>query len=261
MSLAFTGGVAFTYAAGVIGVHRFAVWRRRARAQNYPSLDWLDWDALLAGVWSSGASRPAAALRPLEGGPAPLALSSAPLAPEKAAAFSVLTRLVQGAVIDGPAFIAAGFSESEARWLALLAARTTNPDRLLERVAATVPRTAAEAVFREYLSLTHAVTPLSVEWQVYASKRRLSAALRRFGDVPALYFARARASSLLGFTQGVLDDVARAVFFSREAPFYVEAVVAMPFVHDARPPLARACQAAQERLGAQEALSSNDKAE
>jgi hypothetical protein len=71
--------------------------------------------------------------------------------------------------------------------------------------------------------------------------------MKRFGDVPALYFVRARASSLLGFTQSVLDDLGRAVFFSREAPFYVEAVLAMPFIHESRPPLAMACEAAKAR--------------
>ena len=77
-------------------------------------------------------------------------------------------------------------------------------------------------------------------------------AIRRFGDAPALYFARAHASSLLGFHQSVLDDLGRAVFFSREAPFYVEAVLSMPFVQELRPPLAVACRLARERQAPEE---------
>ena len=74
------------------------------------------------------------------------------------------------------------------------------------------------------------------------SKRRLSAALHRFSEHAALYFVRAKASALLGFNASVLDDLARAVYFGRQSPFYVAAVLESPFVEEARPALWRACR-------------------
>jgi hypothetical protein len=209
----------------------------------------LDWDTLLTGVWPAGSPAAAGGVTPREGGPPPRCLAGPPPAGREAA-HALLVRLVAGEVMSGSDFEAAGFSGGEARWLGGLAERTTAPAALLRRLELQPPESAAEAYLREWLSLRYAVTPVSMEWQVYATKRRLSVAMRRFGEVPALYFARARASSLLGFTQSVLDDLGRAVFFSREAPFYVDAVLAMPFVQELRPPLARACRHAQERMSA-----------
>ncbi|MER2563956.1 MAG: hypothetical protein ABTQ32_24710 [Myxococcaceae bacterium] len=247
MSLVFTGGVALAYTVGVVGIHRWSVWRRRTKAENYPPLDWLDWDTVLSGAWPMPQTRtPLTGVAPREGGPAPRCLSVPP--PEgRTAAQSLLVRLTQGERLESAAFEAAGFSGGEARWLAGVSERVEAPVALLGRLQSQPPVSAAEAYVVEWLSLRHLVTPLNVEWQVYASKRRLSVAIRRFGDVPALYFARAHASSLLGFTQSVLDDLGRAVFFSREAPFYVEAALAMPFVQELRPPLARACRDAKAR--------------
>jgi hypothetical protein len=249
MSLFVTGGVALAYTAGVIGLHRWAVWRRRHRADNFPALDWLDWDTLLSGLWPSAPpkTQPQGAA-PRDGGPPPRCLSVAPPAGREAA-HALLLRLVQQEAIDVAAFEGVGFSGGEARWLAGLSERVRAPTAVLARLQAQAPVSAAEAYLLEWLSLHHDVSPLTVEWQVYASKRRLSVALKRFGDVPALYFARAHAASLLGFTQSVLDDLGRAVFFSREAPFYVEAALSMPFVEEQRPPLARACRDAKSRLG------------
>lgn len=250
MSLLFTGGVALAYTVGVVGVHRWAVARRRAKAGNFTALDWLDWDTLLAGVWPAGASNELIGVAPREGGPPPKCLSGPPPAGREAA-HALLLRLVAGEVLTNATFESVGFSGGEARWLTGLSERTSAPSALLDRLGAQAPESAAEAYLLEWLSLRYAVTPLSMEWQVYATKRRLSVAMRRFGEVPALYFARARASSLLGFTQSVLDDLGRAVFFSREAPFYVEAVLSMPFVQELRPPLASACRAAKDRMSAE----------
>jgi hypothetical protein len=241
MSLLFTGGVALAYTCGVIGVHRWTVYRRRARADGFPALRWLDWDALLAGLWPVTGAVPDAALAGPEGGPAPLVLS-APTPAGRAAARAVLVEVVAGRPVDALDGTRAGFSGGEARWLSWLSERRVAPEAVLERLEAQPAVSAAEAYFREWLSLEHRTTPLTVEWQVYASKRRLNQAMRRFGDVPCLFLARALASSKLGFTQSVLDDLGRAVFFSRQAPFYVQAVLAMPFVQEARPPLFRACR-------------------
>lgn len=247
MSLLFTGGVALAYTVGVVGVHRWAVYRRRARAGNFTALDWLDWDTLLAGVWPAGSASELSGVAPREGGPPPRCLAAPPPAGREAA-HALLLRLVAGEAISSTDFEGVGFSGGEARWLTGLSERRTAPSALLARLEAQPPESAAEAYLREWVSLREAVTPVSMEWQVYATKRRLSVAMRRFGEVPALYFVRARASSLLGFTQSVLDDLGRAVFFSREAPFYVEAVLSMPFVQELRPPLARACRDAKERM-------------
>ncbi len=78
---------------------------------------------------------------------------------------------------------------------------------------------------------------------MFATKRRLAAALGRFADAPTLYFARAQASAHLGFNQAVLDDLARAVYFSRQAPFYLRLVTELPWVAEARPALYQQCVA------------------
>jgi hypothetical protein len=246
VSLVVTGGVALAYTVGVVGVHRYTVWRRRAKAGNYPALDWLDWDTLFAGLWPSSLAAPQGK-SPKEGGPAPRCLSTPPPAGREAAA-ALLQQVIDGVPNGAATFEQAGFSGGEARWLAELSAREAQPRAVLERLASQPPVSAAEAYFFEWLSLRLDVTPLTVEWEVYAIKRRLAAAMHRFGDVPALYFARAHASALLGFTQSVIDDLGRAVFFAREAPFYVDAVLAMPFVQELRPPLGRACREAKARM-------------
>lgn len=246
MSLFFTGSVALAYTAGVVGIHRYTLWRRRSSCDNYPALDWLDWDTLFAGLWPPGTVVPRD-VTSTQGGPAPRCLSVVP--DDRADAHRLLARLVAGDELDASTFEAAHFSGGEARWLAELSRLRTHPLEVLERLDARPPVSAAEAYLFEWLAQRHRVGPLTVEWEVYASKRRLAAAIKRFGDLPALYFIRARASSLLGFTQSVIDDLGRAVFFSREAPFYLEAVLSMPFVAEARPPLVRACRdAARRRL-------------
>ena len=75
---------------------------------------------------------------------------------------------------------------------------------------------------------------------------RINRALRRFGEHPALYLLRARASALLGFNAQVVDDLARAVYFSRQAPFYLRVVTQLPFIEELRPALMRACREAQD---------------
>lgn len=245
MSLFLTGGVALAYAAGVVGVHRATVFRRRALAQGYPTLQWLDWDTLLSGVLPPAALVPRTSPMPVEGGPVPLILQRAPAGRE----LGLLDALVRGQSVQSEAFAEAAFSGGEARWLGLLAWLREEPRRVLETLSAGPPNSVAEAYLREWIALQHEVTPLNLELMTFGAKRRLADAMRRFGEHPALYFARARASSLLGFSQSVLDDLARAVYFSRQAPFYLQAVTRMPFVEEARPALARACR---EGLGEQE---------
>lgn len=240
MSLYLTGGVALAYAAGVVTVHRVAVARRRAQAQGYPTLRWLDWDALLQGVLPPAEAVVERSLpESPEGGPAPRILLRPPTREVQ-----LLEALVAGAPVQAEAFGDAAFSGGEAKWLGLLSWIREEPARVLEQLETTPPNTVAEAYLREWLTLEHEVTPLNVELVSFASKLRINRALRRFGEHSALYFIRARASALLGFTQAVVDDLARAVYFSRQAVFYLQAVHRMPFVEEARPALARACREA-----------------
>ncbi|MFZ5445461.1 MAG: hypothetical protein ACOZQL_36055 [Myxococcota bacterium] len=240
MSLYLAGGVAFAYAAGVVTVHRVAVARRKAQAQGYSTIRWLDWDTLLHGVLPPAEATLDRSLPEVpEGGPAPRLLLRPP-----SKEVQLLEALVAGEPVQAEAFAEAGFSGGEAKWLGLLSWLRDEPRRVLEQLEATAPATVAEAYLREWLALEHEVSPLNLELASFASKLRVNRALRRFGEHAALYFVRARASSLLGFTQAVVDDLARAVYFSRQAPFYLEAVNRMPFIEEARPALARACRAA-----------------
>ncbi len=212
MSLTLAGGVALAYAAGVVGIHRAIVARRRAFAGHYPELVKLDFDTLLHGV--SAPPQLATALR-----------TGAPLEP--------------GAIERAP------LSDGEARWLELLATFRSEPDRVLDALFAAPPETVAQLYLREWLVLEHRVNPLNLEFASFSAKLRINRGLRRFGEHHALYFIRARASSLLGFNAQVVDDLARAVYFSRNAPFYLDAVARSPFIEEVRPALTRACRDAQ----------------
>ncbi len=236
MSLLLTGGVAVAYAAGVVTVHRVTVARRRQLAQGYLSLKWLDWGALLEGLLNPAEHVERGSVNPIEGGP-PLQLFWRSPARE----VLLLESLVKGEPVQDEA-LQEVFSGGDARWLGLLSLIRERPLSVLEELQARDASTVAEVYLREWLTLEYAVTALNLELITFGAKQRLNRALRRFGDHAALYFVRARASSLLGFTQSVLDDVARAVYFSRRAPFYLEAVGQMTFVDEVRPALARACR-------------------
>ena len=242
MSYYLTGGVALAYAAGVVTVHRLTIARRIRLAHGYPTLRWLDWSALFQGLLPDAPKVQRPLPVPIEGGPAPLALAR-----EKTREVELLEGLVKGIPLQLEAFQEAAFSGGEARWLGLLSRVREEPRLVLEELEAAPAATAAEAYLREWLALEHIVTPLNLELMSFDTKRRINLALRRFGDQASLYFIRARASSLLGFTQAVLDDLARAVYFSKQSPFYLQAVTQMSFVEDVRPALVRACQEALER--------------
>lgn len=247
MSLYLTGGMAVAYAAGVVTIHRVAVARRRALAHGYPTLRWLDWSSLLHGVLPPAEKVLRAIPDSIEGGPPPQIL----LRP-KNREVELLEALVKGAPLQLEAFQEAAFSGGEARWLGLLSRVREEPRRVLEELEATKANTPAEAYLREWLAFEYEITPLNLELRTFGAKRRINLALRRFGDQAALYFIRARASSLLGFTGAVLDDLARAVYFSRQASFYLQAVTQLSFVEDVRPALVRACQEALEREPSQD---------
>lgn len=245
MSLLVASAIGAAYVTGVIGLHRLNVWRQRSAAQGFATLGWLDWDTLLHGLLPQApADSPAKAPQPVEGGPPTPLLSHAP-APEAKARHELLCALVTGHRLDEAAFENAGFSGGEAQWLGLLSRTREEPEDVLDRLDAAVAlETSAHVYLREHLYLTLRVHPFNLELAVFGTKRRLVRELDRFPEAPALHFVRAKASSLIGFNGAVLDDLARAVYFSRQSPFYLRAVVDMPWVGEARPALLHQCRAA-----------------
>lgn len=237
MSLLFAGGVAIAYATTVIGLHRLNVRRMRAQAGGFPTLQRLDWQSLLAGLLPKAEGA-------VPDGPdeLPPVLRGSPTK-EVEARHAMLTAIVSGTSVDPARFESAGFSGGESQWLTTLALAQPRPQEALDRLFSSRPGTSAEVYLREHLFLRHRVNPVNLELSVFATKRRLASALGRFADAPTLYFARAQASALLGFNQSVLDDLARAVYFSRHDPFYLKVVTELPWVGEARPALYQQCVA------------------
>jgi len=236
VSLLLVSGVACAYATAVVGTHRLGVARRRRAAHGYPTLAWFDWGALLGG-FLGGEGPESLAVRPADGGPA----LTIPDDPSKPGRRELLAALVQGQGVGDDRWSTVGFSESEARWLATLALAQRDPAGALSRLERAGADTAPAVYLREHLAVLLEPGPFSLELAVFRVKRRLAAALHRFDTAPELYFARARASACLGLTEAVIDDLARAVYFSRERPFFLRAVVGLQVVSDLRPALWQQC--------------------
>ncbi len=244
MSVVLASTVAGLYAGLVVGAHRFNVWRLRSAAGGFRALERLDWESLLEGLLPAQAGGPVSGI-PEElpsGAPTP-AILRAPLPEEVEPRRRLLLQLVVGPtrVTEEGVFRDAGFTGGEARWLATLSRVRNDPGRALERLDNARPTSAQELYLREYLRLKLRTNALNLEFAVFGAKRRLGNALLRFGDQPCLYFARALASSLIGFNRAAIDDLARAVYFSRQSPFYVRAVLDTPFLQEARPELVFQC--------------------
>jgi hypothetical protein len=220
VSVVLASAAAGAYAAAMIGFHRWNV-RRLRRVAGLSALDRLDWDALLQGLWPEGDDASARARRAL-----------------------LLGLRTENATDVGPRAEAAGFTGGERRWLEVLALSRFAPRRALEQLEQARAATAAEAYLREHLRLLHGANALNLEWVAFTSKRRLLGCIARFGDVPALYFARALASARVGMNRAALDDLGRAVYYSRQAPFYVQAVLDTPWIAEARPALLFQCRQA-----------------
>lgn len=214
MSALVTAGVAGAYAGILLGVHRFVVWQRRRASEGFPALARLDHDFLVE----------------------PLSEPLRPLARE-----ALLQPRRLPAELEVP--------EQDRRWFETLSLVAFRPGDALERLESTPVADAAHLVLREHLRLVHRSNPLSLEWTVFPTKAALRAGLEKFGDVPALYFTRAFASSLVGFNAAAIDDSARAVYFSGEAPFYLRAVLDSRFIEEVRPSLYRQCLESAERQG------------
>jgi hypothetical protein len=262
VSVVFAGGVASLYVAAVVGIHRLKVYQRRAAAGGFPTLQWLDWDELLKGLLPDAAEPEVAgspdpvtafALPPMiGGGPVPRTLrAAAGRAPEDLKVL-VVAELLGGGYADvlEPKINAAGYSGGQARWLKTLALARHDPHRAIERLESGTLDSAQELYLREYLRLVHRTHPLNLELAVFSAKRRLAHGLTRFGEVPALFFARALASARLGLNQAAIDDLARAVYFSRRSDFYIRAVLDWPYIEEARPALLFQCRQSLDQRAA-----------
>lgn len=247
-SLIVAAGVASAYASGLLGAHRLNVFRMRRAAGGFPTLRWLDWDALLDGLLPSGPSRAVESPSPAEGGPSPRMLSQLP--DDAAERHALLCALVLGENVEASRFEPAGFSGGEAKWLSKLSRLRAQPEAVLDELESEPESTAAGVYLREHLFLQRRVGLLNLELAVFGSKRRLRRALERYSDAPALHFVRAKASAQMGFNSQVLDDLGRAVYFSKQSPFYLKAVVELPFVAEARPALHQQCRALLESKAA-----------
>jgi hypothetical protein len=245
VSILVAGTVAGAYAALVLGAHRWNVWRRRVKSGGFGALERLDWDALLQGLLPTlpGEVDPQVPAQLPSGLPTP-ALLRASLPPEAEPRRALLLQIVAGAahVTEPAAFLEAGYSGGEARWLSILAMLKRNPDQALEKMTQQRVTSAQELYLREHLRLTRTLNPLNLEVGVFASKGRLAAGLARYGEVPCLYLCRALASSKVGFNRAAIDDLARAVYFSGQAPFYLRLVLDTPFLTEARPALVFQCR-------------------
>jgi hypothetical protein len=244
VSLVLAGGVAGAYIAGIVGLHRLNVRRKRALSGGFAPLRWLDWDCLLAGLLPAGLKGAASAGVAVHGGgPSPLLLSAA-APPEAEARHALVLAVASGQAVDEATLGAAGFSGGQAKWLRTVSLVARAPDQALERLVASGVGSAAELYLRERLLLAHRTHALNLELSVFGAKRRLGLGLSRFGEAPELYFVRALASSLLGFNHAAINDLARAVYFSQQAAFYLRAVVETPYIDEARPALAQQCRLA-----------------
>ena len=227
MSVVLASAAASVYAAAMIGFHRWNV-RRLRRVADLRCLQQLDWSALYDGLWPQGD------------------------APGPSEARRALLLSLQTVVSPSPADVdaqaaALGFTGGERRWLALLALAKTRPMEALAALEAARAATAGEAYLREFLRLTAGTHRVNLELNSFFARRRLVSAIDRFGDVPALYFVRALASANVGMNRAALDDLGRAVYYSRQAPFYVQAVLQTPWIAEARPALVYQCR--QSRPG------------
>lgn len=249
MSVILAVTAAGLYAALVVGVHRWNIGRLRARASLLP-LTRLDWDALLEGLLPSSRG-------PYLSG-VPESLPTGEATPEllrhEAKDAEPRRRLLAELVAGTPAGLedlearaqAAGFTGGEAAWLRTLASLKVDPLKTIERLEATRPTSAAELYLREYLRLTRETHSGNLELNVFVVKRRVALGLSRFGDAPCLYFVRAFANAQVGLNRAAIDDLARAVYFSHQHPFYVRAVLDSPYIEKTRPALAYQCRHALE---------------
>ena len=229
------------YIGAVIGIHRLNIARMRRSAGGFKVLERIDWEALIAGLIPKAASVAARGTLALsDGSPMPRTLAETDDSPRR----KLLRQIIIGqpSEISEAAAVDAGFSGGEARFVHTLSLVRTAPKRALDVLETMRCDTAPEVYLREHLFLSERVNALNLELSAFNVRRRLRDAIARYGDSPPLYFARARAAAILGLNRRAIDDLARAVYFSQQAPFYVAAVLDTPYIAEARPPLVFQCR-------------------
>lgn len=260
MNVLVTVQVAIAWTVVLFLFHRLNIQRLRAHARLV-ALRRLDWDSLLDGILPTvedDAARTASEVPPLlpDGAPTPDSLRKAP--PEGfERRHALLVALVSGAAIPTPerSFQEAGFSGGEVRWLSVLATAAHSPELALDALERHPPNSAAEVYLLETLRLLHRTHVFNLELQVLGARRRMAQGLLRFGHAPSLHFGRALAASLVGWNHAAVNDLARAVYFSRTSSFYLRAVLDTPFLEEVRPELVHQCRKSWQARPAIDSLS------
>ena len=103
-------------------------------------------------------------------------------------------------------------------------------------------RSVGLAYLEAHVKLAWLTHEANLEFSVTSAILLLHRALRRFGEVPCLFFGLAHAQALLGRHEEALDELGRAVYHSRGDAFYAKAVLEDGFVWRARPALAAQCR-------------------
>jgi len=96
--------------------------------------------------------------------------------------------------------------------------------------------------------LSHRLTPINIELVGLSTLVSLQRALARFGSTPELHLGLAHAHAVLGRSTAALDELGRAVYYAKGAPFYVELVLASTYVEQVRPRLRESCLASAAPL-------------
>jgi hypothetical protein len=236
------------YAVGLGAWYRLSRVKKLKAAWRWPSLQWLDWESLgmplLRGLeLSNGPS--AFALLP-DGTSAPRWMTSEVPTDFRQRA-TLLVDIVTGAL---PAFAkeqiaaASWLSEEEKEWALVLAHLRSEPLtalKLLRKAHLDWPEAIA---LKHQLSLLYQLNAFNRELICFIALRGLGRAKKRFEQSSILFFVEALALAQLGMNESATNSLARAVYFSREVPFYTRAVLALPHLRETRPELVRQCQVA-----------------
>jgi hypothetical protein len=236
--------VAGAYTSSVIAIHRLSLWHRRKRGQGYRSLAWLDWHCLVDGLWKVLEGQPAETVISSQGASIELTVAAAGEEQKR----KVIVDLVKGVPCSERRIVEAGFTESDLVWVSLLAQLKDNPDHVIAQLEHGNNSSLRYVYLYNWIELNHQLNGLNLEWKVFQSKVRLGRALDRLGEQAPLYFLRAQAAAELGQNSTMVDELARAVYFSREARFYLEAVQTLELVREERPALFLLCEKGLERV-------------
>jgi hypothetical protein len=206
--------IAIAYVVGVIGIHRLILRHRIGRAQNQGTLAKIDWHFLVEQLESVESEHH--------------------------------EKLLAAFTSNDQKELAHFENKYQSDYFVLLKDLVRDPSTTLRKLEESTAKTAQEVYLWSHLTLDLSVTLFNREWLSFRVKYRLNQAIERFGNIPALYFSRARASSLIALHASMVDDLGRAVYFSNNGEFYLSAVTQWPFVAQFRPALDKACRDAMQ---------------